>query len=632
MYIFAYVCLLGALLAALFGGGIALIQLWQKRQEQLALLNYVQWFMAACFFLASALLLHALFWQDYRLEYVTSYTDQYLPVFYRLTAFWAGQPGSMLFWALVTAGCGLIFSFSKMFKHIESGVLLWYWAFFFSIMAFFGLILTCWSNPFIMLQQPPADGNGLNPLLQNPGMIIHPPLLFLGYAIFTIPACLGLAQLLVPASLPWYRITRNYILGSWIFLTAGIILGAWWAYMELGWGGYWAWDPVENASLLPWLAGTATIHVLAVENSTGKLDRASVFLVCSTLISAFFATYLTRSGVIQSVHAFGDGGVGTPLLIFVISSFVIICIITAVSRREDQQLSAPFSREGLLVLTSWLFIALALIILIATIWPVLSKFTDNSPQGLDATFYNRVCLPLASFLLVILGICTWLGWKEGFKNSIALKKFLATCGAFASTALAIWFYGYRLPLPLITASASVAVLCAMSMHIFDRTVWQSRRAFCALWIHLGVALFALGVSFSGPYKIDSDLLLSKGQSGQAGPYTITLASVSDGPGNGYDFLKAELNIKLGNQNIGTLYPERRIYAKFGAMQFSEVDVISTLGEDIYASLLGMDEEFKVLVKISLEPMVNLLWIGGVIMCLLPICGMIFIRKKNYVTE
>lgn len=622
LHISAYLFLLLALLVALGCSGLSLLQLYEGRPTQLRLIRGGQYVVSGSLLLSSALLLHALFWEDYSLEYVSSYTDKFLPVFYRLTAFWAGQPGSMLFWALVTALTGTAYALSSRSREEDDPTQLWFWAFFYAIMAFFCLVLTCWSNPFMVQEPAPMDGNGLNPLLQNPGMIFHPPLLFMGYAGFTVPACLGMAQLMSGAEPGWYRETRVYYILSWCLLTAGIILGAWWAYMELGWGGYWAWDPVENASLLPWLVGSAALHIIIVQARAGKLNRLAVALMSLTVTSAFFATYLTRSGVIQSVHAFGDGGVGTPLTIFVLAALLLSLAAPLLGKSRGNELGNPFSREGALMLVCWLFLALAMIILIATMWPVISNLWGAAPQGLDASFYNRVCLPLGVGLLLLLCICFWLRWQGGIEDR---GRFYATCGAFFASGVAIFLAGYQKPLALIASAASIGAICAIFMQLPGGR-WNLRRL-GALGLHLGLALLALGIAFSGPYTIDKELLLSRGQQDTIGPYVVSLEGLKDGEGPGYDFLQATLKISENSETLGILRPERRIYAKFGEMQFSEVDVISGLGRDIYASLLGMDEDLRVLVKISLEPMVNWIWIGGALMCLAPLLGL-WRRKKG----
>ncbi|MDE5833039.1 MAG: cytochrome c biogenesis protein CcsA [Desulfovibrio sp.] len=628
MYIFAYLCLLVSLLCALGGGFFALLQLLQDRNDHLKFAASLNIGVFSGLALASAMLLHALFWSDFSLEYVFSYTDSLLPVFYRLTAFWAGQPGSMLFWALAAAFGGLVFYFVTDKTSLSPSTSLWFWVLFYAVMAFFCLVLTCWSNPFLLLRPAPTDGSGLNPLLQNPGMIFHPPLLFLGYAFFTVPACLALAQTITgDDAKPWFSITGNYIRVSWLLLSSGIILGAWWAYMELGWGGYWAWDPVENASLFPWLVATAGMHTLVVSRSCAKLRRISALLVSMSVVCAFFATYLTRSGVIESVHAFGDGGVGTPLLIFVIASATIAVWSCARSPLRGESLASPTSREGLLLLTSWVFIALAAIILVATIWPVACQLLRLAPKGLDANFYNRVCLPLGAFLFLVLCLCPWLAPLGGFIRTRGLTWLLITIGAAFATMIALWIADYRVPLALISSGAAVGVLCAMLIRLFFKSSWKSRSAFDSLWIHAGMALVALGVAFSGAYSVDREVFLSPGKSEKVGRYDFALDKIEEGTGAGYDFLKARLSAKSGDQTLGALAPERRIYAKFGAMQFSEVDVISRLGEDIYVSLLGVDEDYRVLVKISIQPLVNWIWIGGVVVCVFPVFGF-FIRRPE----
>ena len=305
MYFFAFALLLLTLLLAAGGGILALLQLWRPQESPtLPLVEKAHWGVSLCLLVASACLLHGLYWQDYSLKYVADYTDNVLPLFYRLTAFWAGQPGSMLFWALAVGIMGSIFACTGGYRRLKDTTRLWFWVFFLVIMAFFALLLCVWNNPFIMLDPAPADGNGLNPLLQNPGMIFHPPLLFLGYGGFAVPTCLALAQALSrqPDETRWFDLTRTITLLAWSFLTAGIVLGMWWAYMELGWGGYWAWDPVENASLIPWLVGTAALHTAIVEKRRGLLTRFNVLLMGLTTLTTFFATFLVRERKKKVTH------------------------------------------------------------------------------------------------------------------------------------------------------------------------------------------------------------------------------------------------------------------------------------------------------------------------------------------
>ncbi|MDR2819022.1 MAG: cytochrome c biogenesis protein CcsA [Desulfovibrio sp.] len=630
MYFFANVMQVLALLCALVCGCTALYALlggkrsfasatnddaWARQLEK------GHWIVTGALLLASALLLHALYWRDYSLQYVASYTDNILPEFYRLTAFWAGQPGSMLFWALAVSVSGSLFARTRACKTLRPAVRLWYWAFFYAIMAFFTLVLTVWSNPFVTHSPVPADGNGLNPLLQNPGMIFHPPLLFLGYGGFTVPACLALAQTLAgrddQSEVPWFRLARPFMLTAWIFLTAGIVLGAWWAYMELGWGGYWAWDPVENASLIPWLVGTASLHTLIVEERRDKLRRVNVCMMALTTISAFFATYIVRSGVIESVHAFGDSPVGVPLLVFIVVALVVAFLTAAFAPRAGKPLAALESREGMLTLVAWILLALAAIILLATMWPVLSALWMDAPRGLDAAFYNRVCLPLGAALMLFMAVCPWFAWDGGLRRK---KIFLAAAGVFVIAAASLWNLGYRQFTPQITAAASITiifgVLLLLKEHGFRRPV------FLGAWgAHLGMALMALGIAFSGPYAEEQDMMLARGESGKIGEYTATLQEITGGRATGYEFITGRLQISKNDEMVGVVAPQRRIYDKFGTMQFSEVDVIPSLGDEIYASLLGLDNDMRVMVRVSVKPLVNWLWIGGTLLCLFPLVSL-----------
>lgn len=630
MYVFAFALQLVALLAALGGGGLALLQLWQNREDSLPVVEKAHLVISGALLLASALLLHALFWNDFSLSYVASYTDRVLPVFYRLTAFWAGQPGSMLFWALAVGLSGSAFALTRAYKNLSRPTRLWYWSFFYVIMGFFALVLTSWSNPFVLQTPVPADGNGLNPLLQNPGMIIHPPLLFLGYGGFAVPACLALAQCLSGQSSTegaWFRLSRPFIILAWLFLTAGIVLGAWWAYMELGWGGYWAWDPVENASLVPWLIATASLHTLIVEDRRGKLGRVNVSMMVLTTVSAFFATYLVRSGVIDSVHAFGDGSVGTPLTIFVLSGLVIALWIPFIAPKTGKPLAGLESREGFLTLVAWVLLALAVIILVATMWPVISKLWSAAPRGLDARFYNRVCLPLGALLVVMMAVCPWLGWGGGLRSK---KSLFVVIGGFVASAVAIWALGYRQPTALVGASAAVGIVLGAVMLLADKANRAQPVTVGALGAHIGMALMAIGIAFSGPYTTDREMLLAKGESATVGNYTATLLDLGEGRRADHEYIAAQLEIFKNGKSLGVVSPERRLYDKFGSMQFSEVDVIPGLGNEIYASLLGLDENSKVVVKVSVEPLVNWLWIGGTIMCLVPLVGLR--RRKNPAPE
>ncbi len=651
MYYFVFALLAISTLCALCGDVWAVSTLWPESAADplkkkrtagccvvpvcLAAIEKIHVILVSCYILSSCFLLYALISYDFSLVYVADYTDRLLPLFYRITAFWAGQAGSMLFWAFSVAIWGSLFQSTRAYQDLSSETKVWYWLFYLGIMAFFGFILITWNNPFLINYTVPQDGNGLNPLLQHPGMIFHPPLLFLGYGGFVIPGCLALAQAMSGGKeeYSWALISRPFILSAWAFLTAGIVLGGWWAYMELGWGGYWAWDPVENASLIPWLIATAALHTLILQRRRNKLHAVNVFLIALTTVSAFFATYLVRGGVVQSVHAFGSGGMGVPLLMFIgLGLLLALCAAMRAHKPDSRHLAGPGSREGLIVIACWVLLALAAIILVATMWPVFTEFwqknvmglaqsiqndvshSHGGAAGLTAGFYNRVCMPLFAALIVLLGLCPWSGWNGGFTS---IRKLLAVVCAFCGAAAVLYVCGYRLPVALVGGAAAIAGIVGIFLQFAGISLFRSRQKFAACAVHLGVAIMALGIAFSGPYTIESSPVLSIGQSTRVGQFDVVLKNMYEGRGPGYIFIEAELVVGKNGREIGLARPQRRVYEKWGQMQFAEAATVSSLGNEFYATLMAVDNQGRVSLRISSNPLINGLWIGGALMCLLP---------------
>ncbi len=629
MYIIAHALELLAFFCALFAIMLAALSLYKKDAAlYLKFVENASLGITLFHTLASILLLYAFLTFDFSLVYVANYSDRTLPLFYRITAFWAGQAGSLLFWALMVALCNAAFQCTTSYRSFSNETKQWYWIFYCSIMAFFGLLLTTWSDPFVMNAQIPLDGRGMNPLLQNPGMIIHPPLLFLGYGGFTIPSCLALAQSMSKNQAienTWFEIGRPFIISAWIFLSAGILLGAWWAYMELGWGGYWAWDPVENASLLPWLIATAALHTLIIEQRRNKLHRVNVFLIALTTVTAFFATYLVRGNVVQSVHAFGSGGVGDALLIFVLASTAVIFFVafSAPMTEGAKELASVNTREGFLIFTAWILITLSLVILIATLFPIISTLWSAQSIGLDAHFYNAVCLPLFTMIALLLVFCPYLGWNGGVKNT---KELITVIAAVAIAAIILFIKGYSDPLALSSSALAVGIIVSSAIQIKKSTNYMQK--FAAHGVHLSFALIVLGVAFSGEYKLEKDYNIARGQSVQLGSYTITLNELYEGQAATFEFLEAELIVSKDNKILGQLSPQKRIYNKFPSQSFSEVGTLPSLLTEVYASLHGLDNNSRAVLRISLNPLVNWIWIGSILLCLFPFLAMKMIKARR----
>ncbi|MCF8030320.1 MAG: cytochrome c biogenesis protein CcsA [Desulfohalobiaceae bacterium] len=623
MAILAYFSLLLALFAALGGAAYALACLWRGQAAHAVWMERGQVLLLVLLAAASAVLFGALVSHDFSLAYVRDHTDSAMAWYYAFSAFWAGQEGSFLFWALAIAAMGAIWTLQPGYREMPGETRTAFWMFLFAVEAMFLLLLTTVSNPFLLLSPAPAQGSGLNPLLQNPGMIFHPPVLFLGYAGFTVPACAALAFGLSGEDYPWLRGVRNPFLLAWVLLTAGIVIGAWWSYMELGWGGYWAWDPVENASLLPWLAATAFLHTSLLNRRFQVLGRSNILLAGLTLFLCFFATFLTRSGVLSSLHTFGDNTAAMPLLSLLLASLALTLLVSGIARPEARkELADMVSRQGFVVLLTWLMLALTLVIGAATLLPALSQLVLESSMGVDAGFYNRVCLPLFGIVFLLLALCPGLGW-----NRPRLDRFRAFFlpGLFLGLAAVLWLAGLPPRLPLLAIAVIVCAFASVALYLWQNRSLLRRQGTWGTWgVHLGLCLLGLGVAVSGPYQTTAEAILSKGDSFHIQEYTFTFEGMSTERHEGMTASVASIRVADEEVGLGLLQPERRMYQNF-RQPFAEASVIPGLGDEIYVTLLGVNQEGIVRVKAQVMPLINWIWIGGGLMCLL---GLLGVRKQG----
>jgi cytochrome c-type biogenesis protein CcmF len=687
----------------------------------LPLAETAQWLILGMLTVGVGVLLHACVTLDFRLNYVVRYTDTTLPLFYRITALWAGQSGSLLFWGWSVAVSGALFRLTPAYGRLRLGTRLWFWAFFLSVMAFFLFLLITWNDPFALWRDqfglpapPPKDGYGLNPQLQSLGMIFHPPLLFLGYGGFAAPGCLALAQILSNGAEPrneptWGSAVRPFTLTAWALLTAGIILGSWWAYTEMGWGGYWAWDPVENASLIPWLAATAYLHTAVIERRNGKLARTNVFLMAATTVSAFFATYLVRGGSIASLHSFNGNEVALPLLLFTLTGFGLVVFISLAAPGDSrQELENPFfSKEGLLILVSWILLALACIILLATLSPILVSglrelalrvLPGRIPPDIPALgpgFYNRACLPLFAVPALFLVICPFRAWNASFPGSpartilalilallalisplflrlllpgsadpplpsaagyipllflgaiilllfpsradsgnVSPRAFQGVLALLGLTAVALFRLGVDQPVALVAASCAFAAMGGIVvLFALNPQLFRARSALAAHGAHLGLLMITLGVAFSGPYQARYSLTLETGGSAERGEYLFTLTGVHSGQAGtartgmpNYRYVQADLAVFKNGRPLGIVSPQIRQYAKFERQPYAEVATLFSLGNEIYATLLSTGERDRVTLMLAVNPLINWIWLGGVLLCLSPLLGLL--RRKQ----
>jgi cytochrome c-type biogenesis protein CcmF len=625
MHFVAFASLIAAMLLSLCAGGWIVYCLFRDEEPVPRAAERVQLGVFSLVALASVILAWALARHDFSYLYVAEYTDRTLPLFYTLTAFWAGQSGSFLFWNLMIALFGALWIFSPNYAALPSKTKGYFWLFYLGVQAFFLLLLTGPANPFMKLSPAPPDGNGLNPLLQDPAMIFHPPILFMGYAGFTIPACLALAAVFSGEGANWLRSTRNWVILSWIYLSVGILLGAWWAYMELGWGGYWAWDPVENASLIPWFTSSAFLHTALLGRQRGVLQRTNILLIGLTLLLCFFATYIVRSGIIDSVHAFGARGVGVPLLLLLAATTILTVWAMLASKQGKEGVIEGLSRSGLIVILAMILGLLGLIVLLGTMWPVISSIWSPNPVGLEAGFYNTTTLPFLTVVIAILALCPWFSWVSGTGRP---KMMLTVAGLWAGVTAGLWLGGIRDPLPLFAAGAAVAVLVTVVLlFATDGGVRKTRRLWGVYGAHAGLALIALGVAFSGPYKTEREVVLEAGRSMTISGYEITFAGLDERTTPAMRLLEARLDVTREGKPVGTLRPQRRLYRNF-EQPYAQVSVIPGLGNEVYATLLAATEEQVASFKISIHPLVNWIWIGSTLMCLAAFLCLSGTRKRE----
>ena len=458
---------------------------------------------------AAIALWQGLFTHDFNIEYVYAYTSRNLPTYFLISAFWAGQKGSLLFWALVLSTFGALVQGLTSRRHEEllpyvAGVTSAVVVFFVAVMLFSG------SNPFERLPFTPPDGRGLNPQLQHPGMVFHPPMLYLGYISLTIPFAFAIAALLARRlESGWIQAMRKWALLSWTFLAIGITLGMWWAYLELGWGGYWAWDPVENASLLPWLTNTAFLHSVMIQEKRGMLKRWNMGLVIGSFLLSIFGTFITRSGVIASVHSFTQSNVGYFFLGFLIVLAVLSFTLLYTrwpALEPEAQLEALVSRESAFLFNNLLFVGIAFSVLWGTLFPILSEAVRGTKITVGPPFFNRVNVPLGILLLALTGIGPLIAWRKASVANIR-RQFVtpAIIGVMASGALVVASLrdGYSLVALGIAAFVSATIvqefwrgvrargrLYAESIPMaFGQLVSRNRRRYGGYIVHAGIVIY-----------------------------------------------------------------------------------------------------------------------------------------------
>lgn len=588
---------------------------------------------------------------DFSIEYVASNTNFALPLFYKIVALWAGHNGSLLLWTWIVTIFSAIVAYQH--RHKNNDLMPYVLFVMATTMVFFSILSIFISNPFQTLYQEVGntlqeftarDGHGLNPLLQHPAMIIHPPILFIGYVGSVVPFAFAIAALITgKLGAGWIHTTRRWALTTWGFLAVGIVLGGKWAYVELGWGGYWAWDPVENASLLPWLTSTAYLHSVMIQERKGMLKVWNMALVIATYLLSIFGTFLTRSGIVSSVHAFANSGLGPAFAVF-LSMGIIFSVTLLLYRRKDlkpdEEMESLVSRESGFLFNNLLFLLATIAVLWGTMFPVISELFTGDQITVGPPWFNNIMIPIGLALLLLTGVGPLLAWRhtsvETLKRSfgwpilgsaILVAVLLAfgvrdgwALGSFAISFFVMWTIVVEFVKGANIRKKNSGENFLVAMYMLSR---KNTRRYGGYLIH--AAMVVMFVGFTGnAFNSETRAEVGEGDSFQLGPYTFNATKITEDQNENYSSQTLEMEMYRNDRLIDVITPEKRFY--FASEQPStEVDIYSTFREDIYAVLSGMSNDgTKVIVQVYRNPFVSMVWIGAFILTI----GTLFAMLPN----
>ena len=614
-------CLVVGLLTALYAAGASLYGVRSGRREWVASGRRAIYCLAALMVAAFVILESAFLRSDFSYAVVAQGSSTDTPGFYKVTAVWATQDGSLLLWSTLLA----LFSSAVLFLTRRSlrEIAPYATAVLGGVAAFFLLLMVGWESPFETLAVPPAEGAGLEPLLRHPAMMIHPPMLYTGYVGFSIPFAFAIGALITRhTGADWIRATRRFTLVAWTFLSAGIMLGALWSYTELGWGGYWGWDPVENASLMPWLVGTAFLHSIMVQEKRGMLKVWNVSLICGTFALALLGTFLVRSGILESIHAFGASTIGVQFLVFiglVVALSATLILLRLPDLRSRARLDSLLSREAFFLLNNLVLVALALVILWGTFFPLISEALTGTEASVGPPWFNRLTTPLALVLVLLAGIGPMLTWRRVTARSlvrvlrvpvlvtgVTVVALLAFTDASESVPSLVMFSFVAFVLSVVVqefwrgASARRVMTGESWPRALARLTGRNRRRYGGYLVHAGIAVLFLGVAGSSAFIDQRDVRLSPGDTVQVGDYRVTYREPTaklggDEAGTGAPIsLGAVLDVRKGDESF-TLRPSRNYYSSgdpslgaisrfFEGEATSEVDVRWGLRRDLWLAV------------------------------------------------
>lgn len=626
------VCL--ALICAVFSVGASIRGALARRNDIVRAGTHAAWAVFGLVALAVVILLRSLLTHDFSLEYVAAYSSSTLPTNYVFAALWGGQKGSLLFWTFMLSLFTAIVQWQNRERNRE--LMPWVTATLMTVAIFFLGLVTFITDPFERLPTPAIEGADLNPLLQNYWMMIHPPSLYTGYVSASVPFAFGIAAL-VTGRLgdQWIRSTRRWALFSWFFLSLGNLFGAMWAYEVLGWGGYWAWDPVENAAFMPWLVSTAYLHSVMIQEKKDMLRVWNMVLVLLTFCLTIFGTFLTRSGVISSVHSFTQSGLGPFFIGFLLLVLLVAGGLVAYrlpELRTSGTIESFFSREAAFLFNNLILVGIAFAVFWGTVFPVISEWVRGVKITVGPPFFNRVNAPLGIALLFVMGIGPVIAWRRATPRNLwrafawPIGAALVAGGVLLAAGMALggaWltFVGGVFALGTVVQEfargmrARQAMLHESPPRALARLVGKNRRRYGGYIIHIGIVSIFVGIAASSMFRTEVQQTLKVGDEMQVGRYTLRYDRIDTEEDGHVSRLAAVLPVFVGGQQIDTLRPEKRFYKK-PKQPTTEVANRSTLREDLYVVLGSYDPKTQLAtIQAYVNPLVVWIWLGGLILAL-----------------
>jgi cytochrome c-type biogenesis protein CcmF len=596
---------------------------------------------------ASGLLIYSLLTGDFRLGYVAAHTDQTMPAIYKFTAWWGGQEGSLLLWAwlLSTYSALVVFMNRRKFRDMMP----WVTAVMMATESFFLILIAFVLSPFGILEAGRGNivegmGKGLNPLLQYWTMVIHPPMLYLGYVGFTVPFAFAMGSLISkqPGE-AWIHTTRRWTIVTWLFQSTGILLGQGWAYAVLGWGGYWAWDPVENASLLPWITATAFLHSVMMQEKKGMMKVWNMVLISGTFFLCIFGTFLTRSGVVSSVHAFAQSPIGKYFVYFLaigIAATLYLILDRLKYLKSEARLESVISRESSFMFNNLILLASCFAVLWGTLFPVISEAVTGEKISVDAPFFNRINVPIALGLMLLTGIGPLIAWRRSSVESLRRAFFWPSIAALVLMVGLAFLGVYEHPYALVSFGLCMFVTATILSEFWKgataisaksgvglipsaiELTHRNTRRYGGYLVHMGIVFMFIGYTGTA-FNKDITKEVAPGGNFQLGNYTLRVTNMLQGENGNYTWQKLQIDGTRGSQSIGMLEPERRFY-KSSQQPTSEVAIRRRLNEDLYLNFAGVStDNQRAVVQAYVFPLVSWIWIGfwvlamGTLVCLIP---------------